>query len=90
MRFKFASFDKEFIEEIDLSKTVREELTRIISKYSQYNLSLDPNITTFTCKSILNQNEDSLDKTFSQHKMKQNNIITIQDKRDVELAINKF
>ena len=90
MRFKFASFDKEFIEEIDLSKTVREELTRIISKYSQYNSSLDPNITTVTCKSILNQNEDSLDKTFSQHKMKQNNIITIQDKRDVELAINKF
>lgn len=90
MRFKFANEETEFFEEIDLNKTVREELGRIINKYPQYKLSLNPNITTFTGRSILNQNEDSLNKTFKDHKLKTNSFIMIQDKKDVELAVNNF
>ena len=90
MRFKIANEETEFCEEIDLNEKVRTELNRIIMKYPQLKLSLDPNITTFTGRSILNQNDISLDKTFKEHKMKNNSIITIQDKRDVELAINNF
>lgn len=90
MRFKFANEETEFFEEINLNKTVREELSRIINKYPQYKLSLNPNITTFTGRSILNQNEDSLNKTFKEHKLKINSFIMIQDKKDVELAVNNF
>ena len=86
MRFKIVNTDTEIIEDIDLEKTAREELQRFIEKYSQLQLSLDPNITTFTGRGIINANSKNLNKTFKQLKLKQNSIINIEDKRDVELA----
>lgn len=86
MRFKIVNQDKEFVEEINLDKIVREELQRLIYKYPQYGLSLDPNVTTFTCKGIINQDDKKLGQTFRQLRLKQNSVISIEDKREVELA----
>lgn len=86
MKFKFVNLVDEIIEEVDLNKTANEILTKFIEKYPQYNLSLDPNQTTFTSRGVINQNKENLNKTLIQLKLKQNSIIMIEDKRDVELA----
>lgn len=82
--------DIEIVEEVDLNKTIKEELLRFIEKYPQYNLSLNPTITTFTSRSVLNKDAETLSKTLKQLKLKQNSLISICDTRNVELAFNKL
>lgn len=86
MKFKLVNQDKEIIEEMNLNNTAREELQRLINKYPQYELSLDPNVTTFTCRGIINQDERKLGKTLKELRLNQNSVINIEDKREVELA----
>ena len=90
MKFKLINQDIEIVEEVDLNKTAKEELLRFINKYSQYNLSLNPTITTFTSRIVLNKDEETLNQTLKQLKLKQNSIISICDTRNVELALNNF
>lgn len=89
MKFKISSNSEEFDEFINLNETVINELTKVINKHSALELSLDPNEWTFQSRSVLNQDEESLNKTFKAHRMNQNSIIIITDKRGVELALNK-
>lgn len=89
MKFKISSNSEEFDEFINLNETVRNELTKVINKHSALKLSLDPNEWTFQSRSVLNQDIESLNKTFKAHKMNQNSVIIINDKRGVELALNK-
>jgi len=89
MKFKISSNSEEFDEFINLNETVRNELTKVINKHSALELSLDPNEWTFQSRSVLNQDEASLNKTFKAHRMTQNSVIMITDKRGVELALNK-
>lgn len=90
MKFKIVNHDIEIVEEVDLNKTIKEELLRFIEKYPQYNLSLNPTITTFTSRSVLNKDAETLSKTLKQLKLKQNSLISICDTRNVELAFNKL
>ena len=90
MKFKIVNRDIEIIEEVDLNKTAREEFTRFIEKYPQYNLSINPTITTFTSRSVLNKDDETLNQTLKQLKLKQNSLISICDTRNVELALNNF
>jgi len=89
MKFKISSNSEEFDEFINLNETVRNELTKVIEKHSALELSLNPIEWTFQSRSVLNQDEESLNKTFKDHRMTQNSIIVITDKRGVILALNK-
>ena len=89
MKFKISSTSEEFDVLIDLNQTVEAGLNKVKTDYPNLQLSLDPNQWTYQSKSILNQNKESLKKTFKEHKMKQNSIILISDKRGLELALNR-
>jgi hypothetical protein len=89
MKFKISSKAEEFDVFIDLNQTVEAGLNKVINDYPNLELNLDPNDWTYQSKSILNQNPESLKKTFKEHRMNQNSIITINDKRGVELALNR-
>ena len=89
MKFKLANTSTDFDEFIDLNETVEAGLNKVIEKHPNLHLNLDPKEWTYTSRSVLNQDEESMKKTFKAHRMNQNSIILINDKRGVRLALNR-
>lgn len=87
MRFKVVGNDTEIVEAFSLDITAEEMLKTFISRHPELNCSLDPNVTTFTSRGIINQDKDTLKKKLSELRIKANSIIMIEDKRGVELAL---
>lgn len=86
MKFKISNTDEEKNEIIDLDKRAKDVLTDFINKYSSLNLSIDPTKTTFTCRVVINADDERLGKTMRQLKLKQNSTIIIRNTADIRLA----